>query len=45
MVADDVALHDATVAGQEDGAVALGKLDELAVVLAILPIGVVAGSP
>ena len=44
-IADDVALHDAAVAGQEDPMVALGKLDELAVVLAILPIGVVAGSP
>ena len=44
-VADDVALHDSAVAGQEDGVVASGKLDELAVVLSILPIGVVAGSP
>ncbi len=44
-VTDYVALHDAAVAGQEDGGVASGKLDELAVVLSILPIGVVAGSP
>ncbi len=44
-IADDVALHDSAVAGQEDGVVALGKLDELAVVLSILPIGVVASSP